>query len=62
MKWIVPAVLLVLLVPFCLAAVKKEEKPKLAQSIDDLRQQIDKILKDTQTNGISIAIVHKRRP
>lgn len=62
MKWIVPAVLLVLLVPFCLAADKKEEKPKPAQSIDELRQQIEKILKDNHTNGISVAIVHKDRP
>jgi CubicO group peptidase (beta-lactamase class C family) len=59
MKWTVPAVLLLLLVPFCLAADKKEEKPKPAQSIDELRQQIEKILKDTHTNGVSIAIVHK---
>jgi CubicO group peptidase (beta-lactamase class C family) len=59
MKWTIPAVLLLLLVPFCLAADKKEEKPKPAQSIDELRQQIEKILKDTHTNGVSIAIVHK---
>jgi len=61
-KWIVPAVLLALLVPFSLAADKKEEKPKPAQSIDELRQQIEKILKDTHTNGVSIAIVHKDGP
>jgi CubicO group peptidase (beta-lactamase class C family) len=58
-KWTIPAVILLLLVPFCLAADKKEEKPKPAQSIDELRQQIEKILKDTHTNGVSIAIVHK---
>jgi CubicO group peptidase (beta-lactamase class C family) len=45
-----------------LAADKKEEKPKPAQSIDELRQQIEKILKDTHTNGVSIAIVHKNGP
>lgn len=61
MKWIIPAVLLSLLTPFCLAA-GKEEKPKPAQSIDELRQQIEKILKDTHTNGVSIAIVHKDGP
>jgi len=61
-KWTIPAVLLLLLVPFCLAADKKEEKPKPAQSIDELRQQIDKILKDTHTNGVSVAIVHKDGP
>jgi len=61
-KWIVPAVLLAALVSFSLAADKKEEKPKPAQSIDELRQQIEKILKDTHTNGVSIAIVHKQGP
>ena len=62
MKCTVPAVLLLLLVPFCLAADKKEEKSKPAQSIDELRQQIEKILKDTHTNGVSVAIVHKDGP
>lgn len=62
MKWIVPAVLLVLFVPFCLAADPKEEKPKPAQSIDELRQQIEKILKDGHTNGVAIAIVYKDGP
>ena len=62
MKWSIPAVLLFLLAPFCLAADKKEEKPKPAQSIDELRQQIEKILKDTHTNGVSVAIVHKDGP
>jgi type IV secretory pathway VirB2 component (pilin) len=61
-KWTIPAVLLLLLVPFCLAADKKEEKPKSAQSIDELRQQIEKILKGTHTNGVSVAIVHKDGP
>ena len=61
MKWIIPAVLLFLVTPLCLAA-GKEEKPKPAQSIDELRQQIEKILKDTHTNGVSIAIVHKDGP
>ena len=62
MKWTIPAVILFLLVPFCLAADKKEEKPKPAESIDELRQQIEKILKDTHTNGVSVAIVHKDGP
>ena len=59
---VIPAVILLLLVPFCLAADKKEERPKPAQSIDELRQQIEKILKDTHTNGVSVAIVHKDGP
>jgi CubicO group peptidase (beta-lactamase class C family) len=64
-KWIIRVVLLFLLTWGCLAADKpagKDEKPKPAQSIDELRQQIEKILKDTHTNGVSIAIVHKNGP
>jgi CubicO group peptidase (beta-lactamase class C family) len=64
-KWIIRFVLLFLLTWGCLAADKpagKDEKPKPAQSIDELRQQIEKILKDTNTNGVSIAIVHKNGP
>jgi CubicO group peptidase (beta-lactamase class C family) len=64
-KWIIRVVLLFLLTWSCLAADKpagKEEKPKAAQSIDELRQQIEKILKDTHTNGVSIAIVLKNGP
>jgi CubicO group peptidase (beta-lactamase class C family) len=64
-KWMIRLVLLFLLTWGCLAADKpagKDEKPKPAQSIDELRQQIEKILKDTHTNGVSIAIVHKNGP
>jgi CubicO group peptidase (beta-lactamase class C family) len=65
-RWIVRAVLLFTLIPVCLAADKKADKkaeePKPAQSIDELRQQIDKILKDTHTPGVSVAIVHKNGP
>ena len=62
MKWTVPVLLLTLLVAFCLAADKtgkKEEKPKPAQSIPELQQQLEKILKDTHTLGVSVAIVHR---
>ena len=62
MKWIVPALFIFLSIPVCLAADKKEEKPKPAQSIDELRQQLEKILKDTHTPGVSVAIVHKDGP
>ena len=61
MKWIVPAIFLFLSIPLCLAATK-EEKPKPAQSIDELRQQIEKIMKDTHIPGVSVAIVHKDGP
>ena len=47
----------------CLAADKtEEEKIKPADSIQELQQQIEKILKDTHTPGVSIAIVHKNGP
>jgi CubicO group peptidase (beta-lactamase class C family) len=62
MKWIVPALFLFLSIPVCLAADKKEEKPKPAQSVDELRQQLEKILKDTHTPGVTVAIVHKDGP
>ena len=62
-------VLLAVLTPLCLAADqavdkadKKDEKPKPAQSIDELRQQLEKILKDTHTPGVSVAIVHRDAP
>jgi CubicO group peptidase (beta-lactamase class C family) len=64
-KWIVPAVFIFLLASLCLAADKpagKDEQAKPAQSIDELRQQLEKILKDTRTPGISVAIVHKDGP
>ena len=62
MKWIVPALFLFFSIPVCLAAEKKEEKPKPAQSTEELRQQLKKILKDTHTPGVSVAIVHKDGP
>jgi CubicO group peptidase (beta-lactamase class C family) len=65
----IPVVLLAVLTPLCLAADqaadkadKKDEKPKPAQSIDELRQQLEKILKDTHTPGVSVAIVHRDGP
>ena len=65
MKRIIRVVLLFLLTWRGLAADKpagKDEHPKPAQSIDELRQQVEEILKDTHTNGVSIAIVHKNGP
>jgi len=49
-----------LIASVCLAAdTKEEEKIKPAGSIQELQQQIEKILKDTHTPGVSIAIAHK---
>jgi CubicO group peptidase (beta-lactamase class C family) len=62
LRSIVRALILSLLVSFCIAADKKEEKPKPAQSIPELQQQIKKILKDSHTPGVSIAIVRKDGP
>jgi CubicO group peptidase (beta-lactamase class C family) len=61
MKRILPAFLSLLLAPLYFAAAQ-EEKPKAAQSIPELQQQIEKILKDTHTPGTSIAIVHRDGP
>ena len=60
------SILLVLM--FCLPATavlaqkKKEETPKPAQSIAELRQQLEKILQDTHTPGLSVALVHRDGP
>jgi CubicO group peptidase (beta-lactamase class C family) len=59
---IVQVFILALLVSICAAADKKEEKPKPAQSIPELQQQLERILKDTHTPGVSIAIVRKDGP
>lgn len=59
MKWTVPAILIISLVSACFAADAKQETPKAAQSIPELQQQLEKILKDTHTPGVSIAIVRK---
>jgi CubicO group peptidase (beta-lactamase class C family) len=61
MKWIIPAVLFSMLATFCFADDKKETQ-KPAQSIAELQQQLEKILKDTHTPGVSVAIVHRDGP
>ena len=58
-KWIIPVVLISVLTAICLAA-EKDEKP--AQSIDELRQQLEKVLAETHTPGVSVAIVHRDEP
>ena len=44
------------------AQAKKDVKNKPAQSIPELRQQLEKILADTHTPGLSVAIVDKDGP
>jgi CubicO group peptidase (beta-lactamase class C family) len=41
---------------------KKDNGSKPAQTIEELRQKLEKILKDTHTPGMSVAIVHREGP
>lgn len=59
----------VLLIFVCMLAAiagfsqnKKDETLKPAQSIAELRQQLEKILADSHTPGVSVAIVHRDGP
>lgn len=54
-------VLVSLLATLCFAE-KKDDTPKPAQSIEELRQQLEKVLQDTHTPGMSVAIVHRDGP
>ncbi|MGC2299766.1 MAG: hypothetical protein WA476_13245, partial [Acidobacteriaceae bacterium] len=49
-----------LLVALPLGAVAPPAKP--AQSIAELQQKIEKIMADTHTPGVSVAIVHRDGP
>ena len=63
MKAVVAVVLFSIIVALGLRAdQKKEEEPKPAQSIAELQQQVEKILKDTHTPGVSVAIIHRDGP
>ena len=55
------AVVLALISIVC-SAQKKEEAQKTLHSVDELQQQIEKILKDTKTPGVSVAIVNRDGP
>jgi CubicO group peptidase (beta-lactamase class C family) len=46
----------------CFAQNKKEDTPKPAQSIPELQQQLEKILEETHTPGVSVAIVRRDGP
>jgi len=64
-KTLIPLLILSLLTTACSSRnkqAKKEEAPKPAQSIQELQQQLEKILKDTHTPGVSVAIVHRDGP
>lgn len=61
MKWLIRVVVLSMLAPPCFAAGKNEPQ-KPAQSLAELRQQLEKVLKDTHTPGTSVAIVRRDGP
>jgi len=61
-RWAILAALLAALAPAAGAAQTPGEKPKPAQSIAELKQQIEKILADNDTPGASIAIVRRDGP
>lgn len=58
---IIPVAFLSMLACLCFAD-DKNEKQKPAQSIAELQQQLEKVLKDTHTPGVSVAIVHREGP
>jgi CubicO group peptidase (beta-lactamase class C family) len=54
--------LIVLAASIGFAQTKKDEKPKPPQTIAELQQQLQKILADTHTPGVSVAIVRRDGP
>jgi CubicO group peptidase (beta-lactamase class C family) len=62
MKFTTSALVVCLLASGCWAQAKKDDAPKPAQSIAELRQQLEKILAETHTPGLSVAIVHRDGP
>src|SRR5271157_6124849 len=62
MRFSVPLLVGCLLVSTCFAQARKDDTPKPAQSIAELRQQLEKILADTHTPGLSVAIVRRDGP
>ncbi len=61
-KRILSVAILLFAVTACLGAQNNKNDARPAQSIPELRQQLEKILKDTQTPGASVAIVHRDGP
>lgn len=54
--------LLLVALPLRAAAPPAKEKAKPAQSIAELQQKLEKIMADTHTPGVSVAIVHRDGP
>jgi len=61
-KSIIRVIFVCLLVTAAFSTEKKDDSPKPAQSVEELRQQLEKILKDTHTPGVSVAIVRRDGP
>jgi CubicO group peptidase (beta-lactamase class C family) len=61
-KTLTQLVLFFLLATATFAQDKKEDAPVAAQSIPELQKQLEKILEDTHTPGVSVAIVHRDGP
>src|SRR5580658_11095204 len=56
------SLLVLVSLPLSAAAPPAKEKAKSAQSIAELQQGLEKILADTHTPGVSVAIVHRDGP
>src|SRR3954463_12262476 len=61
-KRCISALILPFIAILAFAADRPAEKPKAAQSISELQQQLQKVLSDTHTPGVSVAIVHRDGP
>jgi CubicO group peptidase (beta-lactamase class C family) len=56
------ALVLALVAMGSFAQDKADDTPAAAHSIEELQQQLEKILKDSHTPGMSVAIVHREHP
>jgi len=54
--------LILLLLSAMVSAAQRVEQPRPAQSIAELQQQLEKMLSDTHTPGLAVAIVHSDGP
>lgn len=63
MRFLIHIFFLCLLLPTTYAAQSKDaDTSKAARSIHELQQELEEILKDTRTPGLSVAIVHRDGP
>jgi CubicO group peptidase (beta-lactamase class C family) len=62
MRFLIPILFLCLLYAIPYIAQSKEDTSRAARSINQLQQELEKILEDTRTPGLSVAIVHGDGP